>query len=34
MEEMAKLIEEKNAHMAAKDSMVEASFHKLEAMIL
>jgi hypothetical protein len=34
MEEMAKLIEEQNAQMVAKDSMVEASFRKLEAMIL
>jgi hypothetical protein len=33
MEEMAKLIEEQNAHMAAKDFMVEARFRKLEAMI-
>jgi hypothetical protein len=33
-EKMEKLIEEQNAQMAAKDSMVEAHFHKLEAMIL
>ena len=34
MEEMAKLIEQQNAQMAAKDSMVDARFRKLEAMIL
>jgi hypothetical protein len=33
-EEMEKLIEEQNAQMAAKDSMVEAHFRKLDAMIL
>jgi hypothetical protein len=31
---MAKLIEEQNAQMAAKDSTVETCFRKLEAMIL
>jgi hypothetical protein len=34
MEKMAKLIEERNVQMAGKNSMVEANFRKLEAMIL